>query len=316
MRAWMSSLAGDREDAATAIAVLEDMRWPDDRPLPDGSGSLEASLATLRAAFSWGDVGSAHAHALRAIQLMPRESALRSGAAWALAVSYYYVGDLDAADRGFEEAVEVGLRDERWLVTASALAYRSLIAGAREQVDEQRLLAEDAADVARQRGLEEIVGEVHVAVGLAVEARRGLEHALPYLDRGVAVLRSGQPLDFALALLHQARVLQATGPSEAAAAAIGEAAATIASCPDPGILSARLDALERAPLARKSDARLSGRELIVLRMLKGSLSERDIGRELYLSHNTIHSHTKSIYRKLGVSSRKQAVQRGLNLGLL
>jgi LuxR family maltose regulon positive regulatory protein len=51
-------------------------------------------------------------------------------------------------------------------------------------------------------------------------------------------------------------------------------------------------------------------------MLKGSLSERDIGRELYLSHNTIHSHTKSIYRKLGVSSRKQAVQRARALDLL
>ncbi len=36
-------------------------------------------------------------------------------------------------------------------------------------------------------------------------------------------------------------------------------------------------------------------------MLTGRLSERDIGRELYLSHNTIHSHTRSIYRKLGVS---------------
>jgi len=39
IRAWMSSLAGDRDDAASAVALLEDMRWPADRPLPDGSGS-------------------------------------------------------------------------------------------------------------------------------------------------------------------------------------------------------------------------------------------------------------------------------------
>ena len=51
-------------------------------------------------------------------------------------------------------------------------------------------------------------------------------------------------------------------------------------------------------------------------MLKGPLSERDIGRELYLSHNTVHSHTKSIYRKLGVSSRRQAVQRAATIGLI
>jgi LuxR family maltose regulon positive regulatory protein len=51
-------------------------------------------------------------------------------------------------------------------------------------------------------------------------------------------------------------------------------------------------------------------------MLGGPLSERDIGRELYLSHNTVHSHTRSIYRKLGVSSRKQALLLARELGLL
>jgi len=53
---------------------------------------------------------------------------------------------------------------------------------------------------------------------------------------------------------------------------------------------------------------LTERERAVLRMLNGPLSEREIGRELYLSHNTIHSHTKSIYRKLGASSRREAVK--------
>ena len=33
----------------------------------------------------------------------------------------------------------------------------------------------------------------------------------------------------------------------------------------------------------------------------GDLSERDIGQQLYASHNTIHSHLRSICRKLGVS---------------
>jgi LuxR family maltose regulon positive regulatory protein len=81
-------------------------------------------------------------------------------------------------------------------------------------------------------------------------------------------------------------------------------------------LRGRLDLLERAPVQQSRETDLSGRELVVLRMLKGTLSERDIGRELYLSHNTVHSHTKSIYRKLGVSSRRQAVHRALSLGLL
>jgi LuxR family maltose regulon positive regulatory protein len=316
MRAWMSSLAGDRDDAAAALAGLEGIRWPTERPLPDGSGSLEASLTTLRAAFSWGDVERAHAHALRAVELVSPDSPMRSGASWSLAIAYYHRGDLAAADRWFEESVELGLRDERWLVAASGLAYRSLIAGEREQIDEQRLLADEAAHLIGERGLEEVLGEVHVAVGIALEAEGAVAEAVPHLERGVRALRSGQPLDFALGLIHQARVLRAAGRPEAASAAIAEATATIDSCSHPGTLRRRLGALDRASPARLREQDLSRRELVVLRMLKGPLSERDIGRELYLSHNTIHSHTKAIYRKLGVSSRRQAVQRGVALGLL
>lgn len=61
---------------------------------------------------------------------------------------------------------------------------------------------------------------------------------------------------------------------------------------------------------------LSERELVVLRMLCGPLSERDIGRELYLSHNTVHSHTRSIYRKLGVSSRAEAIHKARGTALI
>jgi LuxR family transcriptional regulator, maltose regulon positive regulatory protein len=54
----------------------------------------------------------------------------------------------------------------------------------------------------------------------------------------------------------------------------------------------------------------------VLRMLQGALSLRDIGRELYLSPNTIKTHTRTLYRKLGVSDRQGAVARGRELGLI
>jgi LuxR family maltose regulon positive regulatory protein len=316
IRAWMCSQAGKREEAAAAIAAVERLGWNDARPLPDGSSSLDASLATLRAGYPWGDVGSAYESALRAVELRERESLLWAAAPWSLAMACYYRGDLEAADRWFEEAIEAGIPSERWLVAASGLAYRSLIAGERGDVEEQRLLADAAAELAAQRGLEEIRGEVHVAMGVSLEAQGRLEEALPYLERGAAVLRPGQPLDFAMALLRYATVLQATGRREAAAAAIAEAAATLEACPDPGIVTARLEAFKGKPRGRRPDAELSDRELVVLRMLKGPLSEREIGRELYLSHNTIHSHTRSIYRKLGVSSRKQALRRGLELGVL
>src|SRR5262249_41926561 len=213
-----------------------------------------------------------------------------------------------------EESVEVGPAAERWLVTASGLAYRSLTAGDRGQLDEQLRFAQAAAEVADDHGLEQIRGEVHVAMGAALEAHGRPEEGLPHLERGVAVLCSrGQPLDFAMALIRYGAALRAKGWWAAARAVITKARTTIDSCPDPGMLAHKLEPLDRSTRRGGRGSALSERELVVLRMLKGPLSERDIGRELYLSYNTIHSHTRSIYRKLGVSSRKQAVLRALEL---
>jgi LuxR family transcriptional regulator, maltose regulon positive regulatory protein len=60
----------------------------------------------------------------------------------------------------------------------------------------------------------------------------------------------------------------------------------------------------------------SDRELAVLRLLSGELSQREIGGALYISLNTVKTHTKSIYRKLGVSQREDAVARARELGLI
>jgi len=61
---------------------------------------------------------------------------------------------------------------------------------------------------------------------------------------------------------------------------------------------------------------LTSRELSVLRLFASDLSLRDVGRELYVSHNTVKGHAKAIYRKLSVHSRQEAVARASSLGLL
>jgi LuxR family maltose regulon positive regulatory protein len=54
----------------------------------------------------------------------------------------------------------------------------------------------------------------------------------------------------------------------------------------------------------------------VLRGLAAGLSRREIGHELYISLNTVKTHTRELYRKLGVTSQGEAVARAAALGLL
>ena len=61
---------------------------------------------------------------------------------------------------------------------------------------------------------------------------------------------------------------------------------------------------------------LTTAELRLLPLLPSYLTFREIGERLYLSPNTIKSQTISIYRKLGVSSRSEAVHHAQRLGLL
>ena len=62
--------------------------------------------------------------------------------------------------------------------------------------------------------------------------------------------------------------------------------------------------------------RLSGRELEVLHLLATDLAGPDIARRLVVSINTLHTHTKSIYAKLGVSGRRAAVRQAEELDLI
>jgi LuxR family maltose regulon positive regulatory protein len=319
VEAWIQSMSGNRAEAAAAIVAVEERGGLEAGPLPDGFRSLQASLAALKAQFPWGSVSNMFENAVRAASLVEPESRFRSIVCWGVGAAHYFRGELDEADPWFEEAVALAPRSDRWIIAASALAYRSFIAGELGQLDEQSRLAGEAVILAREHNLEEIDGEVHVALGMSLATRRSFREALPLLERGVAVLRWwGQPTELANAQIHRAWALRAAGERRAAAVAIADARATVDGCPDPAFLRDRVAALERSSPERSGSGRadLSRQELTVLRLLRSSLSERDIGRELHLSHNTIHSHTRSIFRKLGVSTRADAVERARQLHLL
>ena len=70
------------------------------------------------------------------------------------------------------------------------------------------------------------------------------------------------------------------------------------------------------PVGQRLVEPLSERELDVLRLLGSDLDGPDIARELSVSLNTMRTHTKNIYAKLGVNNRRAAVHRAAELNLL
>jgi DNA-binding NarL/FixJ family response regulator len=71
-----------------------------------------------------------------------------------------------------------------------------------------------------------------------------------------------------------------------------------------------------APRLRERGQALSEREKSVLRLVAGGLSSPEIGNRLTISAETVNTHVKSIYRKLQVRSRAQAVNMATHRGLL
>jgi LuxR family maltose regulon positive regulatory protein len=70
------------------------------------------------------------------------------------------------------------------------------------------------------------------------------------------------------------------------------------------------------PIAQPLLDPLSDREVDVLRLLASDLDGPDIARHLVVSLNTVRTHTKHIYTKLGVNNRRAAVSKAHQLGLL
>ena len=66
----------------------------------------------------------------------------------------------------------------------------------------------------------------------------------------------------------------------------------------------------------ESSAPLSEREAAVLALLPSLLSAREIAAELTVSVNTVKTHIRAIYAKLGVASRREAVRRAHERNLL
>jgi LuxR family maltose regulon positive regulatory protein len=321
VEAWVMSFLGRREEADIALEHAAAADY--DGPLPDGASSIVASIVLVRAGFPWGNVGRMVDAARRAYRFEGHRDSIWSVTVhvqlgWALCL----IGDFGEARAYLETAVRLAPPTQQWLNAFGAMCLLAWICLETDETDEAERWARSAVGVAEGHHLDETApgGWADATLGAALAAAGRSREADELLARGIERLRTGaQPLLLIQALLAHAQVRDALGAHADARGLVNEARRRVHECTDAGILASRVDDVAHA-LARHSGFRptgeLTGRETEVLRLLEKGLSKREIGRTLYLSFNTIHSHTRSIYRKLDASTREEAIRHALERGLL
>ena len=291
-----------------------------------GITSLPVGVSMLRSAFGYRNVGLATAAAARTARVESESGGVFRVVALAnLAFLLYLSGDPVGARHALSEALRDPQAQRRPYGFITALTTAALIALDDGDAEQGRRTAARALEFATTTGLSEnqVSGLAHAALGRALLTTGEFESARAQLDPAIALLRGGVvPAWSAYALLWAAHVVGGLGDLSGAYQLLEEAETLLASFDDPGILSALLDDVRRRISAARRRRRqpdptaLSEAELAVLRQLRSPKSQRAIAGELSVSINTIKTHTSAIYRKLGVTSRAEAIARAVELGLL
>ena len=322
--AWMHALRGRPATAERWLRAAEDGRAG--RELPDGSTSIGPWLALLHAAMCRDGPEQMLSDAEAAVQGLAPASQWRPTAVLVRGAALLLLGGDAGADAGMAEAVDaaesVGATD----VQVVALAVRSLLAEARGDNADARAFGLAARALVDERGLQDYATS---ALGLVASARAELragswERARADLERANLLrpaLTHAIPWYSLLALVELARAHMALLDMSEARSLLSEADEILRRRPALGVLfertrelRAEADAVYEARKGRAST--LTPAELRLLPLLATHLSFNEIGERLYVSRNTVKTQAISVYRKLGVSSRSEAIERASDLGLV
>jgi LuxR family maltose regulon positive regulatory protein len=322
--AWLAGLSGHPDEVERWLELAGRSSYLG--PLPDGASSLASGMALVRSSFGHEGVGKALAAARAAVQLESRpDSRWHAAAQTALGFYLYLSGEPGLATGHFEEVSEQKTRGSIFEVIF-ALSQLSIIASDADRRIEAARLAGEAMAIVDQYRLSDApqasvaytgLGRAFAAADAPRSASRALERALS-LRRRSSVIAPWPTLQLLLAL---APVRAIQGDLDGALFLLKEGRSIVDAYPDAGALGAELEELERSMAEPKPGSvqlgeSLTDRELSVLRLLPTSLTQRQIGEELFLSINTVKTHVKSIFAKLEVESRAEAVARARGLRLL
>ena len=297
-------LAGAAEELATSRALGEPLWLPQNAyrsrvvgaRLREAAGDLDGALVLLdEAERVYNGDYSPNVRPVPAVRarLQIRRGELARAEAW-------------AAERGLSSGDDLSyLREYQHVTLARLLLARASGRGDDAALAEAHGLVGRLLAAAEAGGRTGTVIELWVLRSLAHQAGRDVPAALDALRRAVTLAEpEGYLRVFADEGAPMAALLKALARQGPAGAYVRQLLAAVTRGEGP------------APARQGLVEPLSERELDVLRLLGSDLDGPDIARELSVSLNTMRTHTKNIYAKLGVTSRRAAVRQAQELDLL
>ena len=315
--------------AAETGRPAEAERWADmvdrwqyaDATRPDDPAT-EGWAAALRAILCRRGIGQMRADADEAAQKFAAADIVAPVAAVCQGVASILSGDLDGGDAYLEHAVSAGEEVGAYETLSDALGERSLLAMARGEWARAEALAGQARAALRRIGMETLLDcAVHARAAMNQGDVAAVRQQLVSAQRLRPVVTYAIPHIAVQARVELTRVHLALADMAGARTLMREIDDLLKHRPDLGTLVGEAETLrtqlstEHVPSVPGASS-LTSAELRVLPMLTTHLSFPEIGADLFLSPHTVKSQAMSIYRKLGASSRSQAVARSRELGLL
>lgn len=321
---WISALTGQPQTADRWAAVLA--RTSYDLPPDDGSASLESARAMLRSFMCASGPDQALADARFAIASESSESPWRDQALVLLGEAHLLAGELEQAETAFaagsvvaaahdntdglvlaeSELAVLAMDDGRWVEGAGHVqtALQAIDERGMDDYSMSVLAFAEAARLALHRG---DLDEVQRQLTRAMRARPTCTYAVPYVAVRVR--------------LQLAKVYWALNDHMTAHHLLREIDDLLLHRPDLGALIDQVDDFRGMVSSSEQSGWTGGppltpAELRLLPYLQTHLSIREIADRLFLSRNTVSSEVASMYRKLGVSKRSEAVHQATLIGLL
>lgn len=292
-------------------------------PMANGMHSIESGIALTRAIFLTKGLEEAAASARRAVELEPDDSTWRRQALGACGQALYLLGRPHEARALLEEARRFSDEAGQALGVTLVLAYLAFLELDAGRAAPAERLARDALALLEERHITDGPGLANplVALGGACMLGTDARGAVAHLERAAALSARLSPSYWhAHALLRLVDALHSVGDTASARKSLESARSELSALPDVGMLAELLVEKEEHLAGRRRregflGETLSDSELRVLRLLVDGRSLREVSAELFLSLNTVKTHRRTIYRKLGVSTREEALARAAELGV-